>query len=99
MIDMLLILVGCLGLYVGAAALIRGATALGHKLSLSPTLIGLLLVALGTSTPEVTVSVGAAVQGHGDIAAGNVVGSNIINIALVLGIAAAVRRLPANDTF
>lgn len=96
MIDLLLILVGCLSLYFGATTLIHGATALGHRLSLSPTLIGLLLVALGTSTPEVAVSVGAALQGHGDIAAGNVVGSNIINIALVLGIAAAVRRLPAN---
>lgn len=98
MIDVLLIILGCVCLYVGATALIRGATALGQKLSLPPTLIGLLLVALGTSTPEIAVSVGAALQGHGAIAAGNVVGSNIINIALVLGTAAVVRRLPADDS-
>jgi len=83
-----LIIIGGLLLYFGAEWLIAGGAGLGLLLGLSPLVVGLTIVAFGTSAPELVVSVSSALRGQGDIAAGNVVGSNICNIGLILGLAA-----------
>jgi cation:H+ antiporter len=80
-------------LTLGADLLVRGAAALALRLGLSPLLIGLTVVAFGTSMPEVAVSVGSAIIGDGSVALGNVLGSNIFNILVVLGGAAVIRPL------
>lgn len=84
---------GLILLTAGAEALVRGAASLARRVGLSPLVIGLTVVAIGTSMPELVVSLDAAVQGSGGVALGNVVGSNISNIALILGIAALVRPM------
>jgi cation:H+ antiporter len=89
----LLTLAGLLVLYGGAEFLVRGSSALALRLGLSPLLVGLTVVAFGTSSPELAVSVRASLGGQGDIALGNVVGSNIANVALILGVCALVRPL------
>lgn len=92
-IDVLLLAAGCVGLYFGGDYLIRGAVGIGERARLSQAVIGLVLVSAGTSAPELAVSLGAALQGLGDFAAGNVVGSNVVNIAVVLGLAAVIRTM------
>jgi cation:H+ antiporter len=82
---------GLLLLFVGAEMLIKGAVSLGERFGLSPLVIGLTVVAFGTSAPELVVSVDAALAGYGGIAVGNVVGSNICNLALILGSVALLR--------
>lgn len=77
-------------LLMGGDLLVRGAVALSRRWNLSPMLVGVTVVALGTSAPELFVSVGAAISGHPGIAIGNVVGSNIANSLLVVGTLAAV---------
>ncbi|HEX7719132.1 MAG TPA: calcium/sodium antiporter [Woeseiaceae bacterium] len=77
-------------LLLGGETLVRGAVALATRLGVSPLLIGLTLVGFGTSTPELITSIEAAVVGSPGIAVGNVVGSNIANILLILGIAALI---------
>ena len=89
----LALIVGCFLLYKGGDWLLDGVTDIGTRIQLPKAIIGLLLVSLGTSAPELFVSLGSAIQGHGALAAGNVVGSNIINSAVVLGIAALVSIL------
>lgn len=93
LLDLLLMLAGVGLLYVGAEGLVRGAAALAIRGRMSPLLVGLTVVAFGTSAPELVVSVQAALAGNGGIAVGNVVGSNICNIALILGSAAMIRPL------
>lgn len=83
-------------LYFGAEYLIRGGVAIARKLGVSPLLIGLTLVAFGTSAPELVVSIQAALNNSGDIAVGNVIGSNICNIALILGLCAALQPIVTN---
>jgi len=80
-------------LYFGGEALVRGASALALKAGVSQLAIGLSVVAFGTSAPELVVSLDAALSGANDISVGNVVGSNIANIALILGLAALIRPL------
>lgn len=87
---------GCIGLYFGGDLLLKGATSIGRKLGWSAAIIGFVLISLGTSAPELFVSAGAAWQGYGDVAAGNVVGSNIVNIAIVLGLGALIMPLAIN---
>ena len=82
--------VGITALVTGAEALVRGAARLAARTGLSPVVIGLTVVAFGTSAPELAVSLGASWRGETDLAVGNVVGSNIANILLVLGISAAI---------
>jgi len=82
---------GLLLLYLGGEALVRGACSLALRMRISPLVIGLTVVAFGTSAPELAVSLEASLGGVGDIALGNVVGSNIANIALILGVTALVR--------
>ena len=80
-----------LGLLVlGAEGLVRGGVGLARRLGVSPLLVGVTVVAWGTSTPELVVSVEAALEGLGGIAVGNVVGSNIANVLLILAIAALI---------
>jgi cation:H+ antiporter len=80
-------------LVVGGEMLLRGAVGLAMLLRLTPAIIGLTVVAAGTSVPELAVSAIAAWKGSTDIAVGNVVGSNIINVTLIVGLAALVRPL------
>jgi cation:H+ antiporter len=90
----LFIFVGGLVLLVGGAEwLVRGASALARALGISPLVVGLTVVAFGTSAPELGVSITAALAGESDLALGNVVGSNIANILLILGMSAAVAPL------
>ena len=77
-------------LYYGAEYLIRGGVSIANKLKVPSLIIGLTLVAFGTSAPELFVSVDAALKGTGDISIGNVVGSNICNIALILGLSSVI---------
>jgi len=87
----LTILVGLALLSIGAEALVRGSAALALRLGITPLVVGLTVVAFGTSSPELVVSVKASLDDNGAIALGNVVGSNICNIALILGVAALIK--------
>jgi cation:H+ antiporter len=91
--SLLLIAAGLVLLAGGAEALVRGASSLARSLGLSPLVIGLTVVAVGTSLPELVVSLGAALGGSGAVALGNVVGSNISNVALILGVSALLRAV------
>ncbi|NNE12209.1 MAG: calcium/sodium antiporter [Ilumatobacter sp.] len=82
--------IGIAALVIGAEALVRGAARLAARTGLSTVVIGLTVVAFGTSAPELAVSIGASFRGETDLAVGNVVGSNVANILLVLGISAAI---------
>lgn len=84
-----------LGLLIaGSRVLLTGATGIALELGLSEALVGLTLVAVGTSLPELTVSVMAAIRRHADVAIGNILGSNIFNILGILGVSALVQPLP-----
>lgn len=83
-------------LYAGGEALILGAVKLGQRVGMSPPVIGLTVVAFGTSAPELAVSIEEAFFGHDDVAVANVIGSNITNIALILGLAAMIRVVPVH---
>ncbi len=98
LLDVVMSAAGLALLLVGGELLVRGATALALRFRVSPSVIGLTVVAAGTSMPELVVSIGAAVQGLPDVAIGNVVGSNIYNILLILGLAALVRPLTTTWT-
>jgi cation:H+ antiporter len=84
---------GLVMLVAGAEWLVRGASALAAALGVSPLVIGLTVVAFGTSAPELSVSLGAALAGESDLALGNVIGSNIANILLIVGLSATVAPL------
>lgn len=95
--PILLLLLGSALLFAGAEALVRGAAALGLRFGLPPLVVGATIVAFGTSAPELAVSLDAALLGLGDLAVGNVVGSNVCNIALILGLSALVRPVRVPD--
>jgi len=82
----------------GGELLLRGASALARRLGVQPVIIGLTVVAFGTSVPELVVNLSAATSGRAQIAFGNVIGSNIANIGLILGIAACIRPLQVRGT-
>jgi cation:H+ antiporter len=84
---------GLVLLVLGAEALVRGASKLASSLGVPPLIVGLTVVAYGTSTPEVAVSLQAALAGQADIALGNVVGSNIFNVLFILGLSAMIAPL------
>ncbi|MBX7153119.1 calcium/sodium antiporter [bacterium] len=92
-LTLILFLVGLVFLVAGAEILVKGASRIAAALGLSPLVIGLTVVAFGTSAPEMAVSVQSANDGQTDIAVGNVVGSNIFNILFILGISAAITPL------
>jgi cation:H+ antiporter len=93
LISVLYILISLLLLYFGANWLVKGSSSLALKAGVSPLVAGLTVVAFGTSSPELVVSVNAAISGHGNMAIGNVVGSNLFNICIILGISALVAPL------
>ncbi len=86
----ILFFVGLAALGLGAELLVRGASRLSLSFGISPLVVGLTVVAFGTSAPEMAVSVGAAFTGKVDVAIGNVVGSNIFNILVILGVSALI---------
>ncbi|MFN7210887.1 MAG: calcium/sodium antiporter [Aggregatilineales bacterium] len=90
LLDVLWIAVGLAGLFFGGNWLVKGAARLAQTLGVSPIVIGLTIVAYGTSTPELLVSLQAALGGNADISMGNVVGSNIANIGLIIGASALI---------
>ncbi|MCA9356136.1 calcium/sodium antiporter [Candidatus Nomurabacteria bacterium] len=93
-----IIILGFVMLVFGGRWIVNGATTIAELLGLSQSIIGLTIVAIGTSLPELVTSVIAVRKGEIDIAIGNVVGSNIFNIFLVLGITSIIRPLPFSDT-
>ena len=93
MSAVLLLIGGFVLLYFGAEGLVRGSSSLAMRIGISPLIVGITVVAFGTSSPELIVSVGAALEGNPGIALGNVIGSNICNIALILGLAALIKPI------
>ena len=83
-------------LSLGADRLVRGGSSIALRVGLTPLAVGLTIVAFGTSMPELVVSSQAALDRHGEIALGNVIGSNIMNIAVILGLTALIRPLKVN---
>ncbi|ACL24503.1 calcium/sodium antiporter [Chloroflexus aggregans] len=94
--TVILFLVGVVLLVFGADLLVRGAASLAASMGVSSLIIGLTVVAVGTSSPEIAVSLQAAFQGQGAITLGNIVGSNIANVMLILGVAAMFGPLPVD---
>ena len=88
--DYIYVLAGLIGLFFGGEALVRGSVGIARRMAISPLLIGLTVVGFGTSTPELLVSVDAALRGVPDIAIGNIVGSNIANMLLIVGLTCLV---------
>lgn len=88
--QILLFLTGLVFLITGAELLVRGASKLAARIGISPLEIGLTVVAFGTSSPELAVSVESALSGQANIAVGNVVGSNIFNVLFILGVSALI---------
>ncbi len=88
--DLLFTTTGIAILYFGAELLIKGSITLSYKYRVQPLLVGLLVIGLGTSSPELVVSIVAAISDRGEIAVGNIIGSNISNFALILGLGALI---------
>lgn len=95
--TLLLFIGGLAVLIAGADLLVRGASKLALSFGISPLVVGLTIVAFGTSAPEMAVSTGAVLNGQTNIAIGNVVGSNIFNVLLVLGVSALITPLRVNS--
>ena len=93
MIDLIYLILGIIGLYFGAEWLVGGSSKLALKIGVSPLVIGLTVVALGTSAPELAVCLRLNLESRPDAALGNIVGSNICNILLILGFSSLVRPL------
>ncbi|MDP3701349.1 MAG: calcium/sodium antiporter [Hylemonella sp.] len=92
----LVFLGGLVVILVGAEVLLRGAARIAALLRIKPIIIGLTVVSVGTSTPELAVGIAAAVEDKGALAVGNIAGTNIVNILLILGLSALIRPLPLN---
>lgn len=92
--DALLVVAGIIGLFLGGQWIVNGASAMARAFGMSEALIGLTIVAVGTSLPELATSAVAAYKKQSDIAVGNIVGSNIFNIFWILGVSAIIRPLP-----
>lgn len=88
--TIILLIIGLIVLIVGGDYLVKGSSSIALRLHLSPLVVGLTIVAFGTSAPELLISIQSAIKGSPDIAMGNVVGSNICNLALVLGLSAVI---------
>ncbi len=93
----LVFLAGLVLLLLGAELLLRGASRLASMLKISPILIGLTVVSIGTSAPELAVGITAAHEGKGPLAVGNIAGTNMVNILLILGLSAMIRPLPTRS--
>ncbi|AGB31282.1 CaCA family Na+/Ca+ antiporter [Natrinema pellirubrum DSM 15624] len=88
--DVASLIVGVLALWFGARFLVTGASRIAGAAGISALVVGLTVVAFGTSAPEIVVSTGAALEGRGDVAVGNVVGSNVFNLGVILGLVAVI---------
>ncbi|MCH2395080.1 calcium/sodium antiporter [Oceanibaculum sp.] len=97
LLDFGMVAAGLLLLFLGGEGLVRGSVAIATRLGISKLVVGMVIVGFGTSAPELVVSLQAALAGSPDIALGNVVGSNIANILLILGIAALLSPLGNSD--
>jgi cation:H+ antiporter len=93
-LSVLMITGGIVGLYFGGKLIVDSATTIAQSFGISDSLIGLTVIAIGTSLPELVTSAVAAYKGNSDIAIGNVLGSNIFNIFMVLGLSSTIRPLP-----
>jgi len=93
LLSVLYVLSSLVLLYFGASWLVKGSSSLAIKAGVSPLIAGLTVVAFGTSSPELVVSVNVALSGHGNIAIGNVIGSNLFNICIILGISEVITPL------
>lgn len=98
MIEYFLLIVGLIVLIKGADYLIDGSSSLAKKLKIPTLVIGLTIVAFGTSAPELMVNVFASLAGNGDIAFGNIIGSNMANILLILGLSALITQMKIQDS-
>lgn len=98
MIDFVFLALGLLLLVKCADLMVAGSVSFSRKLGISTLIIGLTVISFGTSLPELLVSFNAGLEGNADFAISNIVGSNIANVLLVLGLAAAIRPLPVNDS-
>lgn len=98
MIDGLLLIVGLAFLIKAADLLVKGASQVASRLGISPLIVGLTVVSFGTSMPEMLVTLTAGLQHNADLAIANIVGSNIANVLLILGVAAIIRPLPVQDS-
>lgn len=98
LINLLFCLIGFVILYFGAEWLVKGSSSLARGLGITPVVIGLTVVAFGTSAPELVVSLVSSLKGKSMIAVGNVVGSNICNIALVLGLSAVFQPITSSES-
>ena len=92
-LDVLLVLGGLVLLIAGGEALVRGASSIATRIGMSPLIVGLIVVSAATSAPELAVTVGSVISGEPGLAVGNVIGSNIVNILLILGLSALVMPL------
>jgi len=98
-VNVVLVVVGLLGLYLGGELLVRGASSLARALGIAPMVIGLTVVAFGTSAPELAATLVAALRGAPELAIANVVGSNVANIGLILGLTALAYPLATSASF
>lgn len=98
MIDGLLLVVGLVFLIAAADFLVKGASFVASRLGISPLVVGLTVVSFGTSMPEMLVTLTAGLQHNADLAIANIVGSNIANVLLILGVAAIIRPLPVRNS-
>ena len=98
MLSFVLLIIGFALLVWGADKFVAGASAFARRLGVSPLLVGLTIVAFGTSAPELAVSLTAALQGANEIAVGNVVGSNLFNLLVVAGLSAVICPLVISST-
>lgn len=89
-----LVIVGCLGLAAGGGIAVQGAKAIALSMGITEAIIGVTVVAVGTSLPELVTSVRAAMKGKSNIAVGNIIGSNIFNIFWILGLSSTIKALP-----
>jgi len=97
LLNIILLVIGFVILIKGADLFVDGASNVATNFKVSKMLIGLTIVAFGTSAPEFAVSVKSLISGHGDIVLGNVIGSNILNILLILGVASVIKPIKIND--
>tara|TARA_R110000850_G_scaffold29527_2_gene81489 strand:+ start:466 stop:1437 length:972 start_codon:yes stop_codon:yes gene_type:complete len=93
------LILGLIGLPLGANLLVEGATLIAREFGVSETVIGLTLVAIGTSLPELATTVMAALRRHADVALGNVIGSNLFNLLGIIGVAVLIGPIPVETSF
>ncbi|UIP00678.1 calcium/sodium antiporter [Halobaculum sp. CBA1158] len=97
-VQFVVVAIAVVGLWIGARLLVDAVVRLARRVGLSDLTVGLTVVAIGTSTPELSVTIDAALKGLGDIAVGNVLGSNVYNLAFILGVVSLLRVIPIAES-